>query len=486
MAMLSFPMGRGSRGWLDAQREALGLPGPALLLATVVAVIVGTVYALSPMTVWFGLAMVLLFRCAGSGLPDRERQWVVGLLAVALILRVLAIAGLFLLTDHERQSFSGFFGDEDIAKTRAIWIRNVWLGIPVAPDYFSMAFIHYGSTGYHYILAYLQVLLGPAPRGVHLLNAGLFLAGTVVLHRMVRRAYGPLPALGGLLVLLFLPSLFIWSISAMKESLYFFLMVIILVAAMKVVRADCLSKRLLAISVSVGALGAVSPLRPGALVTAVFGMILGFFARFITLRVWLFVVFLILSPVMGRYVLSRTDIQDRIMGQLRYAATIHTGHVNTKGHAYKLLDQRFYSEGLTSIDSMTTPEARRFVVRAAVRFVTVPLPWNIASPAALAFLPQQIVWYALVGLAAIGFPLGWRRDALVTFILAGYAFVGAGVVALHSGNVGSLVRHRDTVVPFVVWLSALGAVSVLLRLTSRYRVGAAERGGGRTRKVGEE
>lgn len=475
-----------------ARPTALGLPWPALLWATVVAVIAGIVYAMSPMTVWFGLAMALLSMCAGSGLPDRERRWVLSLLAVALILRVLVIAGFFLLADHD-YDFPTFFGDEILAIRRSLSMRNTWLGIPIPPDHFSFAFERgYGWTGYHYILAYLQVLLGPVPYGVHLFNAGLFLAGAVVLHRMVRRAYGPLPTLGGLFVLLFLPSLFVWSISALKESLYFFLMAMALVGTVKAVRAVNWSKRILAIAVSVGAIGAVSTVRSGAFVVVVFAIVSGFVARCVTLRVWLFITFLIFSSIVGRYLATRSDIQDQMMGQLRRTAIIHLGNVRTPGHAYKLLDQQYYSEmyskGPSSFDSMpmSSRENLRFVVRALISFVAVPLPWNIASTSMLAFLPQQTVWYALVALAAAGFVAGLRRDALVTLILAGYIFAGAGVIALNSGNVGSLVRLRDTVVPFVVWLSALGTVSLLLRLTSRCGVVAPEGGGGRGREIGEQ
>ena len=139
-----------------ARPTALSLPRPALLWATAAALIVGAVYALSPMTVWLGLAMALLLTWAGSGLPDRERRWVLSLLAVALILRLLVIAGLFLLADHDHHSFSFFFGDEILAIRRSLSMRNTWLGIPIPPDHFSFAFDRgYGWTGYHYILAYL-------------------------------------------------------------------------------------------------------------------------------------------------------------------------------------------------------------------------------------------------------------------------------------------------------------------------------------------
>jgi hypothetical protein len=39
--------------------------------------------------------------------------------------------------------------------------------------------------------------------------------------------------------------------------------------------------------------------------------------------------------------------------------------------------------------------------------------------------------------------------------------LGAAAVALYNGNVGTMVRMRDSVVPVVVWLSAVGGCAVL-------------------------
>ena len=101
----------------------------------------------------------------------------------------------------------------------------------------------------------------------------------------------------------------------------------------------------------------------------------------------------------------------------------------------------------------------RFVVRALVSFIVVPLPWQITSRSETVFLAQQVVWYLLVVLACAGLVAGIRRDALVTCLLGGLAVFGGAVIAINSGNIGSMVRFRDTTVPFIVWLSAVGATS---------------------------
>jgi hypothetical protein len=136
--------------------------------------------------------------------------------------------------------------------------------------------------------------------------------------------------------------------------------------------------------------------------------------------------------------------------------------VRTEGHSYKVLDSRMYSavDSDQTIGHMTPVEGLRFVVRAVTDFVTVPLPWQMESRQELIFLPQQLAWLLLVPLAIVGLLAGLRRDPLVTCLLFGVAGAGALATALNSGNVGTMIRHRDTVVPFVVWMSACGAVTL--------------------------
>ena len=53
----------------------------------------------------------------------------------------------------------------------------------------------------------------------------------VLLYRFVRRSFGPVVAGIGGVLLLFLPSLFMWSVSALKESAFLTLTALTLVAA---------------------------------------------------------------------------------------------------------------------------------------------------------------------------------------------------------------------------------------------------------------
>jgi hypothetical protein len=435
-------------------------------------VALGAVYALSPLTLWFVVVVAGLFAAAGHGLPADERRTIVRILSIAVALRLLAVAVLFLATDH--QQIVSFFwdGDGKYLKQRALWIRNFWIGAPVNPADVENAFNRaYGWTTYLYVIAYAQYLTGPAPYGIHLLNVAIFMATAILLYRIARQAYGSMAALLGLTILLFLPTPFMWSISALKESLYVLLEVCAMLAAITITRTLFRRKPLWvaipAVVVLAAAVWANRYVREGALVISILALAAGFLASLITRRLSIAVLALVVLPFVAYGAVKTPSVRARVMTQLKASALQHVGHVHTEGNSYRLLDQRFYSTPSSvaaTIDTMRWAEAARFTIRAVVAFVLVPLPWQIVSWREVLFLPQQIVWYFLVALGFFGFVAGLRRDAVVTCLLTGFAAAGGLAIALNSGNIGTMVRHRDTIVPFVVWLSALGAVDVMSRL----------------------
>ena len=431
-----------------------------LALATVAGMGLGVAYAASPFTLWFLIAMVGLFTWAGRGLTGRERRSVWAILSVAVALRLIAVIILFVGSDHHRMVSFFWDGDGIYLKNRGLWIRNIRLGIPLPPYYFTLSFDRsYGWTSYLYVLAYLQYLLGPAPYGVHLINVALFLATAVGLYRLVRKSYGQEAALIGFALLLFLPTPFAWSVSALKESLYVFLVAVPLIAIVTVLRSGPVLRRAFALALVVGSIAVIDGVRSGGRAIAVVGLAAGLAGSVVARRVSLVLALLAVLVVTGRQLLTDPAAQARIMSQLKIAAVQHIGNVRTTGHGYQLLDERFYAlKTNDAIGTMTPVEGLRFVARALVSFLIVPLPWQIQSLSEMAFLPQQILWYAMVLLAFVGLAAGLRRDPLVTCMLAGVTVAGAAAIAISEGNVGTMVRHRDTLMPFLVWLSALGAV----------------------------
>src|SRR5688500_18820240 len=147
--------------------------------------------------------------------------------------------------------------------------------LPISPADVIYSFDAVGNTGYMDVLAFVQVLVGDAPYGLHLLNMTLCLCGVLALYRLARAAYGTTVSMAGLIALLFLPSVAFWSISILKEPMNLFMLAGELICAVLIVRAPrWWQKGLAAAGVVVFAL-AMESLRAGGVLTAVIGTIGG-------------------------------------------------------------------------------------------------------------------------------------------------------------------------------------------------------------------
>jgi hypothetical protein len=454
--------------WSDAP------PVPTAAMVLIAGVALGAVYVLSPFSVLFVVLMAVLIRWAGSGLPEGERRWLYAILITAVAARVLVILGLFLITNHHQVPFGHLFGDEEYFIRRSLWIRNLALGLPLHRADFIYAYDDYSRTSFLYVLAVLQMLVGPAPYGAHLFNILCYVAASVVLYRLIRPAFGPLPALLGLVLLLFLPTQFAWSISALKDPLFLLVMSVGLSAAVTVGRPGHPLKRIGALLILVGSAYAAQSIREGGMAMAgagaAGGLFLGLVARRPRVALALIVACLLAMPI----VVTRGAFKDRVVVGVRQVAMVHWGHVNTPGYVYTIFDGGFYLRK-ASIPEMTFRQGVEYMLGSFVAYVTVPLPWQMHSLAALSYLPEQLMWYLMVLLMPLGLIAAMRRDALVTSILASYMATAVVLVAITSGNIGTLVRHRGLALPYLLWFSVVGACEIIAVLTASQQDSHANR-----------
>jgi hypothetical protein len=442
---------------------------PRIALALIGGGMLGVAYTLSPLSVLSLALLAWAMWRAGAGLSATERRWFWSLLSIAVLVRLIAIAVLFLSAD-EALPFASFFGDEDLYKSRTVWLRNIGQGIPMSPADVIYSFDTVGHTSYIYVLAYLQALVGDAPYGLHVMNMVLYLSAVLLLYRFTRRSYGGAAAMGGLFVLLFLPSLLFWSISVLKEPMNVFMIATQLLCAVAIARAPQWWQKALA-AVGVIAFGlAMESLRAGGLLTAVAGTACGLLLAFVLAKGRRVAVALTVAPVVVAILAMSPAVQERVVSNLRAAALYHSGHVMTPGYAYRLLDPGWYARRLEIRDRLTPEESARFAVKALASYFTEPVPWRTESTAMLAYVPEQMVWYSMALMLPFGVIAGMRRDRVMTSMLVPHAAVAIVLVALTSGNIGTLIRHRSLALPYLVWLSVLGAFECVRLFLDRNRV----------------
>ena len=88
-----------------------------------------------------------------------------------------------------------------------------------------------------------------------------------------------------------------------------------------------------------------------------------------------------------------------------------------------------------------------------------------------------MLWLLIVLFAPIGVAAGWSRDRLVTSLLIGFVLPTAAALAVTNGNVGTLLRLRGLVSPYVIWVAVLGGLSVAEYLLARRGAEAPEAAG---------
>ena len=428
----------------------------------------GVAYTLSPLTVVFALVVAGAGFLAVRDLPPRERRWVEAALMVAVGARLLALALLLLATDPVREPFLAWFPDARYVIARSWRIRNLWFDVPIGPMYLFGLYDTYAASSFPYFLAVVQTVFGLAPYGVDLISAAALIGGALVLFRPARQAYGLAAAVPALVAVLFWPTMFAWSLSALREATQFFLVAVALAGTVAAVRQRHWCRRALGAAGAAAATYGVAALRAEALILLALAIPFGLVLRLSTLRWWTSIAAVTVTLAVGLALGARPDVRAFVDHQTDLAANRHWGQVNTPGRSFKLLDERIYKGGPEATFTMTRGEAARFFARSAAAFVLMPLPWQVGSLPELAIVPQQLVWYATVMLAIFGLRTAWRQDALLTALLAGYSVAGLIVIAPNSGNIGTLVRHRDMVTPVVLWLAGVG-LAALVALARRTR-----------------
>jgi hypothetical protein len=93
--------------------------------------------------------------------------------------------------------------------------------------------------------------------------------------------------------------------------------------------------------------------------------------------------------------------------------------------------------------------------------VAAPFPWTARSVLDLATIPEMILWYICLVFALLGGILLIRRRNF-RFGHGVAAIVGMTITfALIQGNVGTLLRSRAMIIPFVLVLTAVGIDAAL-------------------------
>jgi len=110
----------------------------------------------------------------------------------------------------------------------------------------------------------------------------------------------------------------------------------------------------------------------------------------------------------------------------------------------------------TGIDTSTLRGALTYLPLGLVYFLFAPFPWAITSTLQLITLPETLLWYALVPFTIVGLRRGLRREHASGLLIMGVLAISVSSYALVEGTFGTAYRHRSQFLPLFFVFAAQG------------------------------
>ena len=405
-------------------------------------------------------------------LPQADRRChqslVSGLFLAAYGLRMLVV----LPTHYVEKLADGsgaLFLDDYTNDLVAEWLVRIQRGdgISIFPGH-----QHLLDSVYTYLLVGIYMALGYAPLVPKLLNIGLAAMSAVLVFELARKTFRMPVALFAGIGAAILPSMIVWSIATLKESLVLFLALFGLWTVQLVLDAQGRDDPRVANALVV-LLGAVLLLLDLRSSTAAFLLVClrspsprdRPIARDRGRSPWL-----ALCSSWSSAALASTLAHARATA--RSPASPMTSSCRSAIGAPRKPPARARSSD-PNIDSLSPtgsalPESEAASDAAPFTLVGdifeplgyalfAPTPWQARSTSEFAASAEMIVWYILTVTSLLAWRAAPRLPLFVT-LLAGYAIANWLVLATAEGNIGNLLRHRLLLDPALLILGGAGAL----------------------------
>lgn len=431
--------------------------------------LVGFIWWYSPGTTFLGILSIVL----AIGLKNKSsmdnRSYLIRLFWVSLGLRVaLVTISCFwaILTsryyphpdvvDFQIQ-IPMLFGDGGYFTARAWATSQLWRAAEVWPHALFEVRQVYGSSSYLYVpTIFFYVFGGDALISVRLINAFIGACLPLVTFGLTKDLFGFRASRLASGIACVYPSLMIWSLDLLKDSLFIVIFVSVIWCLVRFQR-KC---------------------RIGYFLVSLVGIAMMMSIRFNLGAIVLAIAIFSWVPLLWKLITRRSRVRQGIallllvgvilslpiqrpVGQVLYDTfSVQRGATETPGRSmYTLWDRRLYVHLAPEswMKAVRFSEIIRAYALSQYHFWLEPVLWSKHSLALRLAFPQMVLWYGILLLGLVGF---WRlwRDPCTLWTLLISTFLISFFIGMTSGNVGTVFRHRDLLTPIWLLLAAGGLV----------------------------
>ena len=309
--------------------------------------------------------------------------------------------------------------------------------------------------------AFVYFFTGKSPLSLIFINAAASSLTIIFVYYIAKQIYSKKAAMWASILTAFWPSLFLWSISNLKEPITILLLTVLIWATLRLKRQFRFYLVFL-IAASGFALKEFRTIVIVVYVAAFFVSLLA--AGYKTQKKGL--LFLALLIIISGFILTEF-IGFHWMDVFRSGDSLKFYNIKASSvleFMHKARTYRAYggSAFLVGWDFMNPFVLVFFTPLALFVAFLAPFPWQLGSAIQVMAMPEMIIYYLLVPLMISGskFILCHRTEGI---IMVAYVFIMFFALAFLEGNIGTLFRHRAIILPFCFILVAVGLDRYQLR-----------------------
>lgn len=469
--------------------------GQTLLKKNLYLIIIGTMMGfllyLSPGAFFIFLLAFISLILIIRQLDETERKFIITLFIIGFLLRIIICALFHLLSalynigigygsleypvpdlfaDSGAYSLRGWFTAQylqgklkDVSSIPPGW--REWLSAQYLPEvklkdvYSIPPSWLFKDTGYGYnfiIYTIFYSFFGFAQLSAKFINCFLGVLSAIFIYLITKEAFNKSVAKMTSFLTMFFPSLFLWSLTNLKEPPTIFLLCAITLATIKFHRCHKL-RYIFLILIFISLIELIRPTLSLTLFAGLFfSLLLGMKKKTVWKILIVVTLFILITNIFG-YNLFLIG-KDLVIETLKRMIDLQRGFVSEGGSTYKIYEERFYSGRIGDIRPLGFLVS---FIKGWIYFLFVPFPWSIHTKLQLISYPQVVLWYLLVPFSTLGILPSIRYGKKVALVILIYIFFITSSFALVSGNIGTVLRHRDLVLPFYFVFAAAGLAKAL-------------------------
>lgn len=345
-------------------------------------------------------------------------------------------------------------GDSDYASARGYIYAAYARGDDniVIRHYLSDAGKEYGWHGYLYVIGLFYYLFDYSPIAVKFINCILG-ALTATFIYLLCLNFSRSGAKTAHFLVSFFPTLILWSTTHLKDMSVLFLAVVTVWAMVNFLTIK--SPRYFIWLVASVFLQFFLTKRDLWLLSLAFIGLTGLI--FIIMKskrrnLWI-IAFICLGLLL--IIFYRHELDAFVRQKIYKLLIVHVGHVGTGGATYRVLDHAYYANA-DLLNRISYFSMLKVSLKSMYYFMLEPLLGRFSDSAFLCLFPQVVLWYFLLPFMFIGVLISLSKNFIAALTVLIYSLLSSMAIALSSGNVGTLLRHRDYVSAFFLMLAAIG------------------------------